>query len=152
MRVSNTAASAAKILDDTAPRGPEPPLIGGPGNTKPSAAIRRRPNAGSSIDFATIAREALASLPAILRRLLPSGRVIGREYIALNPTRIDHHAGSFKVHLTGPRAGAWADFATGDRGGDVISLVAYLEDIRQHEAARLVARMLGIDVQGAHHG
>jgi hypothetical protein len=80
----------------------------------------------NTLDFATIAREAVASLPAILRRLLPGGRVIGREYIALNPTRIDHRTGSFKVHLTGSRAGAWADIATGDRGGDVISLVAYL--------------------------
>jgi hypothetical protein len=48
--------------------------------------------------------------------------------------------------LGGKRAGAWSDFATGDRGGDVISLIAYIENIRQSEAARLLARLLGVEL------
>jgi hypothetical protein len=48
--------------------------------------------------------------------------------------------------------GRWADFATGDRGGDPISLVAYLANMSQGEAARLLAGMSGIDTGMVHHG
>jgi hypothetical protein len=41
--------------------------------------------------------------------------------------------------------GKWADFATDDRGGDVISLAAYLAGTGQTEAARNLAEMLGVD-------
>jgi len=34
--------------------------------------------------------------------------------------------------------GRWADFATGDKGGDPISLLAYLRSISQGDAARLL--------------
>ena len=88
---------------------------------------------------------ALAAFPAVLARILPRGKIIGREYVALNPTRADHRPGSFKICLSGSRAGSWADFATGDKGGDLVSLVAYLENCSQVEAARRLARMLGID-------
>ena len=43
--------------------------------------------------------------------------------MARNPTRPDRRPGSFKINLT---TGRWADFATGDRGGDPVSLAAYL--------------------------
>jgi hypothetical protein len=56
-----------------------------------------------------------------------AGASSGSEYVVLNPRRADRHPGSFKVRIAGRRAGAWADFAIGDRGGDIISLVAYLE-------------------------
>jgi hypothetical protein len=45
------------------------------------------------------------------------------------------------------RTGRWADFA-GDRGGDPVSLVAYLENVPQRRAARLLGQMLSIDVEG----
>lgn len=106
----------------------------------------------SPIDFAAIAREAIPALPAMLARLLPDGRVIGREFVALNPRRSDRRPGSFKVRVAGARAGAWSDFATGDKGGDIISLVAYVENVRQDQAALLVARMLGINIERPHHG
>jgi hypothetical protein len=60
--------------------------------------------------------------------------------VALNPRRADCRLGSFKVNLN---TGRWADFATGDRGGDLISLLAYLQGVSQTEAARLLARELG---------
>jgi hypothetical protein len=51
------------------------------------------------------------------------------------------------------RTGHWADFATGDKGGDPVSLVAYLEGVSQGEAARMLGRMLGLDTREArHHG
>ena len=76
-----------------------------------------------------------------LGRWLPGGRWNGSEYIALNPRRDDRHLGSFAVNL---RSGRWGDFASGDKGGDVISLAAYLFGLRQGEAARRIAAMLGL--------
>jgi hypothetical protein len=100
------------------------------------------------LDFVSINRIALAAFPAVLARILPRGKIDAREYVALNPTRADHRPGSFKVRLSGSRAGAWSDFATGDRGGDPVSLLAYLEGVSQGEAARMLARMLGLETGG----
>ena len=93
------------------------------------------------INFAAINNAALAALPALLQRWLPDGRVQGNEYVALNPRRADRKQGSFKVNL---QTGRWADFATGDRGGDVVSLAAYLAGTGQAEAARKLSDMLGL--------
>jgi hypothetical protein len=93
------------------------------------------------IDFCTINDAARASLPLILGRWLPGGRRQGSEYVAINPCRADRRPGSFKVNL---RTGRWADFATGEAGGDPVSLAAYLFDLSQGDAARRVADMLGI--------
>jgi hypothetical protein len=101
------------------------------------------------IDFAEINRAALAAFPAVLNRLLPRGKAVGREIVALNPRRADRNLGSFKVNRFN---GRWCDFATGDRGGDPISLVAYLADVSQGEAARLLAQMLGIETRVRRHG
>ena len=60
--------------------------------------------ANSRIDFGAVAREAITALPPVLARVLPGGRVVGREYVVLNPRRTDHHLGSFKVRLVGERA------------------------------------------------
>ncbi len=94
------------------------------------------------LDFDRINAAALAALPAVLARVLPSGKAVHREWLALNPRRSDKRLGSFKVNRFN---GNWADFATGDKGGDVISLVAYVEGVSQGEAARLLAQMLGIE-------
>lgn len=96
-----------------------------------------------SVDFAAINRAALAALPDILHRWLPDGRTEAGEYVARNPTRPDRRPGSFKINL---RSGRWGDFATGDTGGDVVSLAAYLAGCGQVEAARQIAAMLGLRV------
>ncbi|WP_298356925.1 hypothetical protein [Rhodoblastus sp.] len=95
-----------------------------------------------SIDFARVAGAAAANSNAILSRWLPNGRREAHEWITRNPRRADHRPGSFKVNIT---TGRWADFATGDSGGDLISLAAYLFNLRQNEAALKVAEMMGID-------
>ena len=69
-----------------------------------------------------------------------------REIVALNPRRADRNLGTFKINRYN---GRWCDFATGDKGGDPISLVAYLADVSQGEAARLLAQMLGHGNRGA---
>ena len=102
-----------------------------------------------SIDFDRINAEALLCLAAVCRRLLPGGRPEGHEYLALNPRRGDRCPGSFKVNL---KTGVWADFASGDKGKDPVSLVAFIEYCRQGEAALKLARMLGLEVGARRHG
>ena len=97
---------------------------------------------GRRIDFARINRIALNSAEVILERWLPSGRREGCEWVSLNPRRSDRHLGSFKVNY---KTGAWADFAIGERGSDLISLAAYLGDLSQAQAALQLARMMGIE-------
>lgn len=101
------------------------------------------------LDFDRINAAALANLPAILNRLLPGSKTIGRDVVALNPTRGDKRPGSFKINRYNCK---WADFATGDRGGDPVSLVAYLAGVSQGEAARLLANMLGLEIGGRRNG
>lgn len=93
------------------------------------------------LNFVSIGRSALAHASVILPRWLPDGAALGHEYIARNPRRADRSAGSFKVNLV---TGRWADFAVGVRGGDLISLAAYLFAIGQSEAAQRIADMLGV--------
>ncbi len=93
------------------------------------------------LDFDAINRAGLASLPALLRRWLPDGHVVGHEYTARNPTRADRRPGSFRINV---HSGKWSDFATGDKGGDVVSLAAYLSNTGQAEAARALGNMLGV--------
>ncbi len=93
------------------------------------------------LDFAAINAAARRELPALLARWLPDGRATGREWTARNPRRADRQAGSFRVNL---RTGRWADFATGDRGGDPVSLAAFLFGLSQVAAARRLRDMLGV--------
>lgn len=84
---------------------------------------------------------ALSSLPSLLSRWLPDGVLSGREYVARNPTRADRTKGSFKINV---KTGRWCDFATGDKGGDPVSLAAYLFGLSQKEALYRVAKELGV--------
>lgn len=98
-------------------------------------------DSGATLSFEIINDAAIAVLPALCARWLPDGRRTGHEWVARNPRRNDRKPGSFSVNLT---SGRWADFATGDRGGDVVSLAAYLAGSSQIEAARALAVMLGV--------
>jgi hypothetical protein len=116
----------------------------GVGNGKLNARYSHFFHSTNRPDFKAINDAALDVLPILLARWLPNGRRIGREYVALNPKGADRHLGSFKIALSGSRSGMWADFATGDKGGDVISLAAYLFVLSQTEAAKKIAKMLGL--------
>ena len=93
------------------------------------------------IDFTEVKVAALADIRGVLGRFLPGGKVIRGEYVVLNPRRADRHPGSFRINLA---SGKWADFAVDAKGGDLISLVAYLKDISQLDAAKGLSRMLGV--------
>ena len=92
------------------------------------------------VNFADIAWRSLSCSAEILRCYVPQGRIEGHEYTALNPKRSDQSMGSFKINL---KTGRWADFATGDRGGDLISLVAYITDQTQLAAALEIQNIIG---------
>jgi hypothetical protein len=109
--------------------------------------MRTRSGRRNPVSFEYVNAAALCALPSLLQRWLPGGRTEGAEYVVLNPRRSDQHLGSFRVNL---RTDRWADFAiAGARGGDVVSLAAYLSNIGQLEAAERLAEMLGIE---ARHG
>jgi hypothetical protein len=100
------------------------------------------------IDFATINAAALPRLPELLTQLLPGGRARGAEFevgsLRGEPGR------SLHVRVHGARAGAWIDFATGEKGGDVIALAAAVWRVSQGEAARRLVALLG--VEACRHG
>ena len=62
---------------------------------------------------------------------LPNGKLNGAEYTAINPTRNDTSIGSFKINL---RNGKWSDFATDERGVNLISLYAYIFSVQNSQA------------------
>jgi AAA domain len=93
------------------------------------------------IDFAGINNAALARGRNFLEALIPGGKFRSLEYIVRNPRRDDRQAGSFSINY---RSGVWKDFATGDGGGDLVSLAAYVWDTGQGDAAHKVAGMVGI--------
>lgn len=96
------------------------------------------------LDFVYIASAALAQARTLVPSWLPGGRLQGHEWVVINPTRGDRKPGSFSVNLT---TGRWADFASGDRGGDLVALAAYLRGIRQGEAARELVHELGVNLE-----
>ena len=93
------------------------------------------------IDFERVNSRALVNATAVVRGLLPEGRLEGHEYVARNPLRPDRRLGSFKVNVS---TGRWADFATGDGGGDLVSLAAFVSGLPQREAAIRLAESMGV--------
>ncbi len=96
-----------------------------------------------SVNFAAINAVCLPRLESLVPIWLPGGQRRGHEWYALNPTRSDRHIGSFSVNLN---SGCWGDFATGDTGGDPISLFAYLNGMGQSDAARAIGNTLGAEL------
>ncbi len=93
------------------------------------------------INYQGINQACLGVIQSLLMRWLPDGKIYGHEYVALNPKRNDTKLGSFKVNIYN---GKWADFATGDKGGDLISLASYLSGKSNSQSALELADMLGV--------
>lgn len=89
-----------------------------------------------------VAIAALGSIDSVLNQWLPGGKREGSEYLTLNPKRADSTPGSFSINL---KTGKWSDFATGDKGLDLVALVSYLENETQGKAANRLAVFLGIE-------
>ncbi|PNG35305.1 DNA/RNA helicase, superfamily II protein [Pseudomonas protegens] len=104
---------------------------------------QRTSNASKRPSFADVKSAALKDIDRVLAHWLPNGKRVdgGKEYTAPNPTRTDKRAGSLKVNLS---KGTWADFATGDKGGDLIDLVRYLDGGTDVEACNKLAELLSV--------
>jgi putative DNA primase/helicase len=98
--------------------------------------------------FADVKAASLKDIARVLAHWLPNGKRVdgGKEYTAPNPTRTDKRAGSLKVNLN---KGTWADFATGDKGGDLIDLVRYLDGGTDVEACAKLTELLSVSVGAA---
>lgn len=91
-----------------------------------------------------VSAAALNAAAELVAEWLPDGRRQGSEWVSTNPVRGDRRAGSFGVSLT---TGRWNDYADGDaHGGDLVSLLAYLQGIKQAAAARLIDRRLALGI------
>lgn len=106
-----------------------------------SCALIKARRKHSLPDFRAVAAAALSNAEAVLARWLPDGKCEGHEYKARNPTRADNRPGSFSINT---KTGKWSDFATGDKGGDLVSLVSYLDRCNQGEAAERLGHFLGL--------
>jgi putative DNA primase/helicase len=93
------------------------------------------------IDFDGINQAALRVARSLLQELIPGGKFDGSEYIVRNPRRDDQQPGSFKINY---ETGIWKDFASGDGGGDLVSLHAYIWRCGQSVAALRLADKLGL--------
>ena len=99
------------------------------------------PGPRSPIDFASIAQAALSAADRLVPQWLPNGKREGHEW---KVGSLEGEAGSScSINL---KTGAWADFAAGDKGGDLISLYAAVRGMKPGEAARELARDLGIEI------
>lgn len=99
----------------------------------------------SNIDFTTIKNNALHAARSLLPDWLPGGKASGNEYVCAG---LQGGKGrSLSVNLS---TGIWKDFATGEGGGDMISLYAAVRGLGQADAAREIAgRIGGMDTQSA---
>lgn len=84
-------------------------------------------------DFADAAQRLLADAPRLLQEWLPAGRIKGAEFEVGNLR--GEPGDSLKINV---RTGRWQDFATGEKGGDLISLFAAIKGVKQAEAHDLL--------------
>lgn len=91
----------------------------------------------ADLDFTGLAGVLLSRCEEFLPSWAPGGKLVGREYMA-GSTR-GGPGDSFRFNI---EKGAWADFATGEKGGDMIALYAAIQGIRNGEAAKQLADQL----------
>jgi putative DNA primase/helicase len=81
------------------------------------------------MDFPSLSSELLARSEALCHEWFPAGKKRGREYVVGD---LQGNAGeSLSINL---KTGVWSDFASGEGGGDLISLYAAMNGIEQGEA------------------
>lgn len=98
----------------------------------------------------------LAQLDSVVDRYAPpspdSYTAFGK-YFTTNPGRVDRRAGSFYIHMSGPKAGRWRDHAVGDvpgQGyGDVLDLIALSLNCDLKSAFREARAFLGLQTASA---
>jgi putative DNA primase/helicase len=96
------------------------------------------------IDFGRIAAAALQQADTLVERWLPGGKRVGHEWQC--GSLAGDAGSSCSVNLN---TGAWADFATDEAGGDLISLYGAVYQLRNGPAARELAEQLGMAASDA---
>ncbi|GHU06585.1 hypothetical protein AGMMS50225_01970 [Betaproteobacteria bacterium] len=100
--------------------------------------------------ISNVAAVALGSFDRVMDWLgLSGGRMEGANYCPLNPTRADSQPGSLSINKN---TGVWAEFAGGSKGGDLVSLAAYIRSTKNLQAARDLAELLGISLPDKKRG
>jgi putative DNA primase/helicase len=89
------------------------------------------------IDFKSINATALQFAEAILVAMFPLGKRRGPEFVVGSLNGEAGKSLSINIHT-----GKWADFAAGQQGGDLTSLLAAKEGISQPDAAKKLAAMI----------
>jgi hypothetical protein len=121
-------------MNDKQPPGVEPPVR----HRAPLPPIR----------FAELASELLKQAGRLLPQWLPDGAQRGHEYVCAGLSGGRGTSCSINVNT-----GQWSDFATDEKGGDLLSLYAAIEGLTMGKAALQVARELGLeDVAGVQGG
>lgn len=95
----------------------------------------------ADLNFTGLAEILLARWEEFLTGWAPGGKLVGREFTAGNMR--GGPGDSFKFNIT---TGRWADFATDERGGDMISLYAAIQGIKNGEAAKRLADLLNYNL------
>lgn len=88
----------------------------------------------------------LAQIGAVVDRYAPpaTGSYTDKGvYFTLNPGRADRSVGSFCIRVSGPKAGRWNDYATGQHG-DLIDLIALSCNLSPPDAIREARAFLGL--------
>lgn len=95
----------------------------------------------SPIDYEGLNRSLLNRARDLFQSWYPNGRFEGKEFKIGN--RSGEVGGSLSIDIN---TGLWADFATGDKGGDIVSYYAYKEGLKQGEAATALSKEIGFEV------
>lgn len=91
-------------------------------------------------DFKDIAARVLQSAEVLLKQWLPAGIKVGHEYQCGNLN--GDKGNSLSINI---KTGVWADFASGERGGDLLSLYAAIKcNNDQYKAVQELAESFGI--------
>lgn len=89
-------------------------------------------------DFEGLAQALLSQCESLLVSWFPSGKIRGHEFVvgdlAGNPGE------SLSINI---RTGKWADFSSGDKGGDLVSLYAAIHSLSQGNAAKRLSEQIG---------
>jgi len=83
------------------------------------------------IDFNAIAADLLGQARSLLPQWFPAGKFRGREFLVGNLAGDEGDSLSINADT-----GCWADFASGEKGGDLIALYAAMKGVGQAEAAK----------------
>src|SRR5262249_21767497 len=112
-------------------------------------ADRKRCNSnafGSRIDFEPLTAALIPHIVHIILSIDPDPRLSNNKLWFADPNNSnDKETDSASINV---KSGHWNARANGNKGRDVVSLVAYLKGLSQSDAGRLAANIAGVDLPG----